>query len=66
MGYNWKVTAYWKYEYKNEVTEKRKKVWKNILMVTAKEAISVCQMAADVHGERWPADTKWTAKKEKE
>ncbi len=62
---NWTVTAYWKHEYKDEVMEERKKVWKNILMETAKEAITVVRMMVDIHCENWPSDTKWTAEKEK-
>ncbi len=62
---NWTVTAYWKYEYKDEVMEERKKVWKKNYMETAEEAISIVRYMANQHGEHWPPDTKWTAEKEK-
>ena len=61
---NWKVTAYWKEDYKGEVIEERKKVWKNILMETAEEAISIIRYMANRQGEHWPSETVWTAEKE--
>ncbi len=60
----WRVTAYWKYEYKEETEEKRK-IWKNIRVETTEHAIEMAKLLANLKDERWPSGTKWTAEEEK-